>query len=213
MRVLSFSRGRFCVLDPQKEQLQANAAITAKAIEDLKGMIATVANTMKQTQAGSSGAHGAGLMDDAGDTNNHPHVRIVAVHLEGKALQWHQIFMKNRLTTEMPQCGKYEYLDRLDELMNCVELSEPYAISCFLGGLKSEIAINVRIFKPRTLQDAISVTEREITCCCGNYQQQTTEEVFAVSSTNCNDACEGYSSSKAGRKVTIAFGWPLRHHH
>ncbi|KAG8366076.1 hypothetical protein BUALT_Bualt17G0038300 [Buddleja alternifolia] len=34
-----------------------------------------------------------------------------------------------------------EYLDKFDELLNNVELFETYAISCFLAGLKSEIAI------------------------------------------------------------------------
>ncbi|KAG8384142.1 hypothetical protein BUALT_Bualt04G0087500 [Buddleja alternifolia] len=99
-------------------------------------------------------------------------VKIAAIHLEGKALPWHQIFMKNRLTREVPQWGEYvralndrfgalldedpmselvnlkqtgsiqDYLDRFDELMNCVDLSEPYAISCFLGDLKSEVVIH-----------------------------------------------------------------------
>ncbi|KAG8384912.1 hypothetical protein BUALT_Bualt04G0167500 [Buddleja alternifolia] len=116
-------------------------------------------------------------------------VRIAVVHLEGKALQWHQIFMKNRLTRELPHWGEYvralndrfgallyedpmselvnlkqngsirEYLDKFDELMNCVELPEPYAISCFLGGLKSDVVVHVRMFKPRTLQDDISLAK------------------------------------------------------
>ncbi|KAG8386982.1 hypothetical protein BUALT_Bualt03G0205200 [Buddleja alternifolia] len=123
------------------------------------------------------------------DTPPDAKVKIAAVHLEGKALQWHQIFMKNRLTREVPQWGEYvralndrfgtllyenpmselvnlketrsiqDYLDRFDELMNCVDLSEPYAISCFLRGLKSEVAIHVRMFKPRSLQDAISLAK------------------------------------------------------
>ncbi|KAG8386656.1 hypothetical protein BUALT_Bualt03G0171300 [Buddleja alternifolia] len=121
------------------------------------------------------------------DTPPEAKVKITTVHLEGKALQWHQIFMKNRLTREVPQWGEYvkalndrfgallyedpmlelvnlkqtgsiqDYLDRFDELMNCVDLFEPYAISCFLGGLKSEVSIHVRMFRPRSLQDAMAI--------------------------------------------------------
>ncbi|KAG8386897.1 hypothetical protein BUALT_Bualt03G0196600 [Buddleja alternifolia] len=52
-----------------------------------------------------------------------------------------------------------DYLDRFDELLNNVELSETYAISCFLAGLKNEIAIQVRMFKPKSLQEAISLSK------------------------------------------------------
>ncbi|KAG8362966.1 hypothetical protein BUALT_BualtUnG0018600 [Buddleja alternifolia] len=116
-------------------------------------------------------------------------VRLAAVHLEGKALQWHQVYMKSRLTREIPSWEVYvralydrfgallyedpmaelmnlkqtgsvkDYLDRFDELLNNVELSETYAISCFLAGLKNEIAIQVRMFKPKSLQEAISLSK------------------------------------------------------
>ncbi|KAG8387730.1 hypothetical protein BUALT_Bualt02G0051800 [Buddleja alternifolia] len=92
------------------------------------------------------------------DTPPDAKVRIAAVHLEGKALQWHQIFMKSRLTRELPNWEDYvralnerfgallyedpmselvnlkqngtiqDYLDKFDELVNCVELSEQYAV-------------------------------------------------------------------------------------
>ncbi|KAG8378560.1 hypothetical protein BUALT_Bualt08G0149600 [Buddleja alternifolia] len=116
-------------------------------------------------------------------------VRLVAVHLEGKALQWHQVYMKSRLTRDVPLWKEYvralhnrfgtllyedpmaelmnlkqtgtirEYLDRFDELLNNVELSENYAVSCYLAGLKNEIAIQVRMFKPKTLQEAVGLSK------------------------------------------------------
>ncbi|KAG8391542.1 hypothetical protein BUALT_Bualt01G0198500 [Buddleja alternifolia] len=161
-------------LDGFKEQME-------KSIADLKDMIAVVANSVQNNQGGTSGAANIGddMAEEPGgehvhvdDTPPDAKVKIAAVHLEGKALQWHQIFMKNRLTREVPQWGEYvralndrfgallyedpmselvnlkqtesiqDYLDRFDELMNCVDLFEPYAISCFLGGLKSEVAIH-----------------------------------------------------------------------
>ncbi|KAG8384061.1 hypothetical protein BUALT_Bualt04G0078800 [Buddleja alternifolia] len=88
------------------------------------------------------------------ETPSDAKVKLATVHLEGKALQWHQIFMKGRLTRELPNWEEYvralsdrfgvllyddpmaelvnlkqagtiqKYLDKFDELMNCVELSQ-----------------------------------------------------------------------------------------
>ncbi|KAG8377410.1 hypothetical protein BUALT_Bualt08G0030100 [Buddleja alternifolia] len=100
-------------------------------------------------------------------------VKLASVHLEGKALQWHQMYMKSRLTREIPNLEEYiralndrfgalvyedpmselvnlkqvgaiqNYLDKFDEIVNCLDLPDHYALSCFLGGLKSEISVNV----------------------------------------------------------------------
>lgn len=43
-----------------------------------------------------------------------------------------------------------EYLDQFDEIMNCVDLTDSYAINFILGGLKLEIALQVRMFRPKT---------------------------------------------------------------
>ncbi|KAL0440342.1 UNVERIFIED_CONTAM: hypothetical protein Slati_2517200 [Sesamum latifolium] len=50
-----------------------------------------------------------------------------------------------------------EYMDRFDELLNCLELTEAYAVSCFLGGLREEITLQVQMFKPKTIQAMISL--------------------------------------------------------
>ncbi|KAG8365939.1 hypothetical protein BUALT_Bualt17G0024100 [Buddleja alternifolia] len=116
-------------------------------------------------------------------------VRLAAVYLEGKALQWHQVFMRSRVTREFPTWLEYvmalqdrfgsllfedpmselmnlrqtgsvrDYLDKFDELLNNVDLNEPYAISCFLAGLKNEIEVQVRMFKPKSLQEAVSLAK------------------------------------------------------
>ncbi|KAG8391132.1 hypothetical protein BUALT_Bualt01G0156100 [Buddleja alternifolia] len=108
-------------------------------------------------------------------------VKLASVHLEGKALPWHQMYMKERLTREIPNWEEYvkalndhfgaliyddpmadlvnlkqlgniqQYLDRFDEIVNCLDLPNHYALSCFLGGLKSEISVNVRMFRPKSL--------------------------------------------------------------
>ncbi|KAG8384286.1 hypothetical protein BUALT_Bualt04G0102600 [Buddleja alternifolia] len=123
------------------------------------------------------------------DTPPTAKVKLDAIHLEGKALQWHQMFMKGRLTRQVPNWEEYiralsdrfgqlvyddpmselvnlkqvgnvqHYLDKFDEIVNCLELPDQYALSCFLGGLKSEISVNVRMFGPKSLQEAISLAK------------------------------------------------------
>ncbi|KAK4413346.1 hypothetical protein Salat_2747200 [Sesamum alatum] len=44
-------------------------------------------------------------------------VKLAAVHMEGKALQWHQVYMKSRLTREAPRWKEYKVISlaRLQE--------------------------------------------------------------------------------------------------
>nr|CAD1839913.1 unnamed protein product [Ananas comosus var. bracteatus] len=116
-------------------------------------------------------------------------VKLATIHLEGRALQWHQVYMKSRLTRSPPTWEEYvsalntrfgvdlyddpmaelkelkqtgsvmEYQDKFDALLNRVVLTEEYAISCFLSGLKDEIQIPVRMFQPRSLQRALSLAK------------------------------------------------------
>nr|CAD1823577.1 unnamed protein product [Ananas comosus var. bracteatus] len=101
-------------------------------------------------------------------------VKLATIHLESRALQWHQVYMKSRLTHSPPTWEEYvfavntrfgvdlyddpmaehkelrqvgsimEYQDMFDALLNRVVLTEEYAIRCFLSGLKKEIQIPVR---------------------------------------------------------------------
>ncbi|KAG8383721.1 hypothetical protein BUALT_Bualt04G0043300 [Buddleja alternifolia] len=99
------------------------------------------------------------------DTPSNAKVKLVAVHLEGKALQWHQMLMKGRMTREVPNWEEYiralnnrfgalvyddpmselvnlkqvgtiqQYLDKFDEIVNCMDLPDHYALRCFLGNI------------------------------------------------------------------------------
>lgn len=51
------------------------------------------------------------------------------------------------------------YQDSFEELLNKVELSDAYAISLFIGGLKEDIAYAVRMFKPTSLSDVFSLSK------------------------------------------------------
>lgn len=119
------------------------------------------------------------------ETPSFAKVKIAAIHLQGKALRWHQTYMKYRITGDVPSWEEYvralndrfgsmlyedpmselvnlkqtssvqNYLDQFDELLNCVSLPQNHAMSCFLGGLKPEISLGVRMFKPDSLQEAV----------------------------------------------------------
>ncbi|GJW95293.1 retrovirus-related pol polyprotein from transposon TNT 1-94 [Tanacetum coccineum] len=102
-----------------------------------------------------------------------------------KALLWHTQFLKSQggfvtwedykqailarfgTVTDDPMSElknlKYETTSRayeyaFDDLLSRIEISENHAISLFIGGLPVEIAMAVRMFKPRKLADAYCLT-------------------------------------------------------
>ncbi|XP_071712436.1 uncharacterized protein [Rutidosis leptorrhynchoides] len=108
-------------------------------------------------------------------------VRIASIHMYKRALSWHQQFVRINgeevdwtvyeeavlkrfgTTVEDPlselknlrQIGSVDaYFDEFERLLNKIEVSEKHAISLFLAGLMKEIELSVRMFKPRTLEDA-----------------------------------------------------------
>jgi len=110
-------------------------------------------------------------------------VKFASIQLSGKALMWHQSFMKGR-DRVWPGWGKYkgaiaarfgrhpfddplaelmklkqqgsveQYQESFDALLNRVELPINHAVSCFLSGFCDEIQNAVRMFKPQTIHDA-----------------------------------------------------------
>ncbi|GJS90674.1 reverse transcriptase [Tanacetum coccineum] len=112
--------------------------------------------------------------------NDNYKIRLVSMHMFNKALNWHKQFVKR--FGEQVAWGEYEreiklmfdsvyedpmvelknlrqtttvqvYHDLFEGLMNKVKLTESYAISLFIGGLRDEINIAVRMFKPTKLTD------------------------------------------------------------
>jgi len=111
-------------------------------------------------------------------------VKIASIHLLGKALVWHQSFMKQFTLGIWPSWENYknaivarfgngpfddpmaelvklrqtgsvsQYQEQFDVLINRVELSVTQAVSCFLSGLTEEIQCAVRMFKPSNLHEA-----------------------------------------------------------
>ena len=61
-----------------------------------------------------------------------------------------------------------EYQEQFKELLNRVDLSEEYAVSCFLSGLKDDIQTGVRMFMQRILQYVVGLTKLEESKIMGN---------------------------------------------
>ncbi|XP_047250151.1 uncharacterized protein LOC124886031 [Capsicum annuum] len=105
-------------------------------------------------------------------------VQTAMIYMEGKALQWHQAYMKGRLGA-VPSWSDYgraiylqhadplgklvalkqtggvqEFLDKFDELLNQVDITEEQSIRIFLANLKPEVEVQVRMLGPRTLMKA-----------------------------------------------------------
>ncbi|KAJ0555261.1 putative nucleotidyltransferase, Ribonuclease H [Helianthus annuus] len=54
-----------------------------------------------------------------------------------------------------------DYTKEFDTLLNRVKLSDDYAASLYVGGLKPEIRCLVKIFKPKTMRDAIAMAKQQ----------------------------------------------------
>ncbi|GKC92896.1 reverse transcriptase [Tanacetum coccineum] len=113
-------------------------------------------------------------------------IRLVSMHMFGKALNWHQHFMskfgevmtwavyqthvKRRFESvfedpimelkNLKQTTSVQvYQDFFEALLNKVDLDDSCAISLFIGGLKEEIAYVVRMFKPTSLTEVFSLSK------------------------------------------------------
>ncbi|GJX58361.1 retrotransposon-related protein [Tanacetum coccineum] len=115
-------------------------------------------------------------------------VELAAMHVYDKALAWHQqlikrygegctwelyeqealkrfgavfedpmVDLKNLKQTSTVQV----YQDQFESLLNKLELLESYAVSLFVGGLKDEISMPIRMFKLTTLADAFSMARMQ----------------------------------------------------
>ncbi|PKI34771.1 hypothetical protein CRG98_044838, partial [Punica granatum] len=124
------------------------------------------------------------------ETPDNVKLKLVVIHLEGRALQWHQSYVRS-LGVEGKSMGWNEYvaavvsrfgdtgyedsmtdlknlkqlgavqdyMDEFDALLNKVSITESDALSHFLGGLRTEIQLPIRMFHPTTLAQAYSLAK------------------------------------------------------
>ena len=76
-----------------------------------------------------------------------------------------------------------EYLEEFDILSHKVNLTEEYSLSCFLSGLKDEIKIPVRMFAPRSLQQAYALARMQESYIAATKTQKTYSNRFSPSQT------------------------------
>ncbi|XP_042044219.1 uncharacterized protein LOC121789968 [Salvia splendens] len=116
-------------------------------------------------------------------------VRVAAIHLEGKALQWHRGFFTLHGDETYIDCRYYisclaarfgahafedpladlrnlkqkgtlqSYMDTFDELYPRAGIREDQALSFFLSGLIDELQMPVRMFRPKGLAEAYSLAK------------------------------------------------------
>nr|GEY23607.1 hypothetical protein [Tanacetum cinerariifolium] len=95
------------------------------------------------------------------------------------------------------------YQDEFDALLSKVDITESQVVSMFLGGMKNtDIAMMVRMFKPRTLSD---------TYCLANLQEATNESGIKSKPvyTNFRNVASTSSGSYGGGNVTSSNNNPL----
>ncbi|XP_074293193.1 uncharacterized protein LOC141620149 [Silene latifolia] len=126
------------------------------------------------------------------DVDNILKVTYAAMHLEAKALAWHQAYTKNRVNEEplgwdeytkaikarfgnehedpmselllLKQKGSVQtYHDAFDILLSKLDLQPDYALSCFLTGLDNSITVMVRMLKRKTIPEAYGLAKLQET--------------------------------------------------
>ncbi|GJR22850.1 retrotransposon-related protein [Tanacetum coccineum] len=156
-------------------------------------------------------------------------VKIASIHLHNKALDWHRNFERRnglevtweRYSEEvlqrfgpivedpmaylknLKQTSTIKvYQDEFDALLSKVDITESQAVSMFLGGMNTDIAMMVRMFKPRTLSD---------TYCLANLQEATNESRIKSKPvyTSYKNVASTSSGSYGGGNVTSSNNKPL----
>ena len=117
-------------------------------------------------------------------------VQTAMIYLEGKALQWHQRFMKSRGSLQevswlvymkemrarfsdnefvhpmselvsLKQSSSVEaYYEEYEALLNLLQLTDVDALSIFVSNLKPEISKSVRLFYLKTLTHAYNLAKQ-----------------------------------------------------
>ncbi|KAD4177974.1 hypothetical protein E3N88_26565 [Mikania micrantha] len=88
-----------------------------------------------------------------------------------------------------------DYTKEFDTLLNRVKLSDEYAASLYVGGLKPEICCLVKIFKPKTMRDAIAMAKQQSVVYSTLFGSKESKNNSSVINNN--------GSAKGGSAVTI----------
>ncbi|XP_074298424.1 uncharacterized protein LOC141629301 [Silene latifolia] len=156
-------------------------------VESLTNQLSTLALRLDQKDSNSFASPIVGSLDvinffTVADIAELKKVTYAFVHLESRALAWHQTYTKNRTSiiplgwdeyrlaikarfgdpfedpmTEMLALKQIDnvktYHDSFDLILSKLNLPPAYALSCFISGLKENIASMVRLLKPKSVQE------------------------------------------------------------
>ena len=115
-------------------------------------------------------------------------VRLAVVHFKGKALQWHSAYVRAMGLGNLPSWKDYSQIlldrfgevcedpmaelmrlrqkgsvtkfhEQFDAIVSRVELAEEHQLSCFLGGLKQDMQMMVRMFQHNSIMKAFSLVK------------------------------------------------------
>ncbi|XP_042051368.1 uncharacterized protein LOC121796622 [Salvia splendens] len=151
-------------------------------------------------------------------------VRVAALHLEGRALQWHKgivtlhgdvayrswnCYANGRAARfgthayadplldlcNLRQTGSLqEYMDEFEELYPCTGIREYQAMSFFLSGLFDELQIPVRMFKPTCLADAYALAK---------LQELTVRAITGKPKPSYNSSVQPSNFSSSSKSLTL----------
>ncbi|KAG8374128.1 hypothetical protein BUALT_Bualt11G0098700 [Buddleja alternifolia] len=145
-------------------ELRKDVDALKDSLDELKSMMASVIAHQNQQNLGASVGHSGenggdlnGLRGGGGYQIPTKEEYIRALNDRFGALVYDDPMSE---LVNLKQVGNIQnYLDRFDEIVNCLDLPDHYVLSCFLGGLKREISVPVRMFRPKSLQEAISLAK------------------------------------------------------
>ena len=117
-------------------------------------------------------------------------VQIVMIHLDGKALQSHQRYMRTKGLLKVVKWADYvtdmrarfhntkfgdpmseivslkqnntieEYYEEFEALLNLLQLTKEYSLGIFVSNLKSKLSKAVRLFHPKSLTQTLNLAKQ-----------------------------------------------------
>ncbi|XP_019462912.1 PREDICTED: uncharacterized protein LOC109361830 [Lupinus angustifolius] len=122
------------------------------------------------------------------DTPEEVKVKLAIMHFEGKALKRHHAYVKSSWTNSLPSWNEYvnilverfgdlcddpmadlmklrhkgtinDYHEEFDAIITRLDLPTEYTLSCFLGGLRNDIQMMVRMFQPPTVRKGFALAK------------------------------------------------------
>ncbi|GJV84972.1 transposon ty3-G gag-pol polyprotein [Tanacetum coccineum] len=168
-------------METRKKTLEQYQQETNENFEKFSALMTQLIADMKTLKEKEPSGSGSGKLKVTAEDQ----VNLASFHLDGIALQWHRWFTKTRgpltwtefTTALLDRFGPTDYEDPSESLHRLTQvttvaayietferlsqrvdgLPESFLCGCFIGGLKEEIRLEVKLKKPRRLSEAIGL--------------------------------------------------------